>query len=78
MKKFCQKVAFNTKKDALSTLNHMKLQSRKRKKLPKRAYFCEPCQGWHITSQEKNDIVTYEFHLPEDKEIVEKINDILK
>ncbi len=76
MRKKCTKVRFTTKKHALSSLNYIRGHE-KRKKMPERTYFCESCQGWHFTSQKKNDVLTYEFKLPEDKEIVEKINDFL-
>ena len=73
----CNKIRYPTKKDATSTIKYIK-QNANRKKIPVRSYFCEECKTWHMTSQPTNNIVRYEFHLPEDKKIVEQINDILK
>ena len=77
MSKLCAKTTYSTKKQALSVLNYIK-DNANRKKVPVRAYYCKPCEGWHFTSQDNNEIVTYKFKLPEDKKIVDKINDILR
>lgn len=75
MNRGCNKVRFPTKKEALSCKNH--ITSLGRKKLPKRVYFCSKCNAWHQTSVNKNKEVIYEFKLPKDRKIVEKVNKLL-
>lgn len=47
----CGKKIF-TKREAEAILKK-KGRSRKRGKKEKRMYYCEPCNGWHLTSQEE-------------------------
>ena len=51
----CAKVAMGYR-EAHQTLNQIKSSkdrgrnSGRRKKIPKRVYYCENCQAWHLTS----------------------------
>lgn len=50
---FCRKAYFPTKKDATFELNRIrsKSQTQKDHKIPVRAYECEFCSAWHLTSE---------------------------
>lgn len=48
---FCGKVCFS-KKEAQTTLNYTK-HTKEKHKLPIRMYYCDKCNSYHLTSQEK-------------------------
>lgn len=59
MKKICKKAVFATKEEAkkrLKEIQNEKSPEHGKKNVhgkilkPKRAYFCPPCNGWHLTS----------------------------
>lgn len=49
--KFCGKICYS-KKDAQTALNYVK-HTKEKHKLPIRAYYCDKCNSYHLTSQEK-------------------------
>lgn len=71
------KIGYESKKEAVSTLKYIKKNAR-RENIPRRVYLCNKCNRWHFTSQKSQDIITYEFKLPKDLEIVQKVNDLLR
>jgi len=46
---YCGKKRYENKKHAQTVMNFSKKQ--RRKNLPQRAYFCESCGYWHLTSK---------------------------
>jgi len=46
---YCGKKRYENKKHAQTIMNFSKKQ--RRKTLPQRAYFCETCGYWHLTSK---------------------------
>lgn len=50
----CSKVKFATEVAAQLHIAKLKRTSN-RNKIPKRAYLCEHCNGWHLTSSDKNE-----------------------
>lgn len=50
----CDKYKYSTKKDANTFINTYKGRLNKRGYL--RAYYCEDCEVWHITSKEVHNI----------------------
>lgn len=44
----CSKRCFQNKKDAITRLNSLRKSSIQKK--PERAYYCDICKAWHITS----------------------------
>lgn len=52
---YCKKVSFATEADAIYYINKLKKTS-SRKVLPARAYLCEECLNWHLTSIQHADI----------------------
>lgn len=46
----CEKVRFGTEKFAMEHIKILKKNS-VRKKIPIRAYACQKCGGWHLTSR---------------------------
>lgn len=49
-KKECGKRMFDSKRDAVTRLNELQHGKRRIGKLPTRAYECNICGKWHITS----------------------------
>jgi hypothetical protein len=49
----CEKVSLGYKQahELLSSAFHPSLDHKKKKKIPKRVYFCDECQAWHLTSE---------------------------
>ena len=76
MKTSCNKVAYSSQKEAVSSIHYIK-NTQNHKKIPKRAYYCNLCEGWHMTSLDKENKVRYEFDIKKDRKIIEKINGIL-
>lgn len=54
----CSKKVYTSKREANEVINAAKghrytgnqRQNRKREKIPVRAYYCNHCEGWHLTS----------------------------
>lgn len=51
--KFCGKICY-TKKEAQTALNYTK-HTKEKHKMPIRMYFCDKCNSYHLTSQEKKN-----------------------
>jgi len=48
----CKKVKFESKKDAITALNHIqKFGKRFKYRKECRYYYCSKCEAWHITSK---------------------------
>ena len=47
----CTKRKFDNKRDAVTRLNELQQGKRKIGRLPSRAYQCNLCGSWHITSK---------------------------
>jgi hypothetical protein len=45
----CAKISFSYRK-ARETINDAHKGKARHKKIPKRAYFCDKCKAWHLTS----------------------------
>jgi hypothetical protein len=50
--KVCDKIYFPSEKDAKKEINRIALAHQKNNVKPKRAYECQYCSGWHLTSSE--------------------------
>lgn len=50
-KKKCGKIWYRTKLDAVLHMSKMKNEHTQSTHLPKRAYDCHKCDGWHVTSK---------------------------
>lgn len=49
----CSKIKHPTKKDAITALNYIKKYEKKRQYRKEcRAYYCDDCMAWHLTSKE--------------------------
>lgn len=57
----CDKHVYQTKKDAMTTMNRLRNgvfkngTRRKVKNPPKRMYYCYSCKGWHLTSRDDRE-----------------------
>lgn len=62
----CGKQVFISMKDAVAAINGSHKDKRKSKsnKRPSKTYFCEICNGWHLTSQEQR---RSKMHLPKEQ-----------
>lgn len=52
----CKKAKYDTRRAAQKALSRIKNDYDVRDKTPIRVYFCEPCNKFHLTSQEKHPI----------------------
>lgn len=48
----CGKICYS-KKEAMTAINFVKRKGHEHHKTPIRYYYCEDCNFWHLTSQEK-------------------------
>lgn len=69
MRDFCPKTYFATEKEALNYIEILKKTSC-RDKIPKRAYLCQDCLTWHLTSQDKDISAIFRYR--------QKINQLQK
>jgi hypothetical protein len=53
----CKKVAFSDEKQALFYVDKLKKTS-DRPVVPQRAYLCQKCNNWHLTSKQENKTYT--------------------
>ena len=72
----CGKSCYDSKKQAITVINYIR-RNKNRKKFPVRSYFCNKCNAWHITSEEKEKEITFTFRIPEDNKIIHEISKIL-
>lgn len=64
----CKKVRFSS--EAFANIHIAKLKSTStRKKIPNRAYLCEHCNLWHLTSSDKKDLELVEKYRLEVKRL---------
>ena len=54
----CGKVSFPSRRIAQTRVNSFKKNKKARKKIPKRSYYSEECQTWHITSKKPEHDLT--------------------
>lgn len=66
----CKKVAFSDEQQANYYIEKLNKTS-SRKIIPKRAYLCEKCFNWHLTSKKEGK--TYEFLLKENENLKKKL-----
>lgn len=77
MEKPCTKVKFATEQYAIEHIKKLKATSR-RMVVPQRAYLCEHCNTWHLTSQKPTTHDLYEKRVEKLKVLIEKKDAELK
>lgn len=75
--KACTKVKFATESYAIEHIKKLKATSR-RMVVPQRAYLCEHCNCWHLTSQQPTTHDLYEKRVEKLKVLIDKKDSELK
>lgn len=68
----CKKVSFSDEQQAIYYIEKLRKTS-KRPSIPQRAYLCEKCFNWHLTSKQEGK--TYEFLLKENENLKKEIEE---